>query len=87
MVAQTQTVQMPSIHQSIFLDPQMNITMYIQSNLLMWSPLYKGHLLIVVTFLLSQPFFLYNEPVYQGHLPNAASGHPKWIQTYVKTFI
>ena len=40
------------------------------------TTLYNGHLSIVVTNEQSRPKFHDIEPVYSGHLLNAASGHP-----------
>ena len=40
------------------------------------ATLYNGHLSITVTNEQSRPKFHNIEPVYSGHLLNAASGHP-----------
>ena len=40
------------------------------------ATLYNGHLSIAVTNEQSRPKFHNIEPVYSGHLLNAASGHP-----------
>ena len=40
------------------------------------ATLYNGHLSIAVTIEQSRPKFHNIDPVYSGHLLNAASGHP-----------
>ena len=49
------------------------------------ATLYNGHLSIAVTIEQSRPKFHNIDPVYSGHLLNAASGHPFAALTDPKT--
>ena len=52
----------------------MMMIIIVQSNLLMWSPVLKGHLFYAASLMSSHVFLLYLQPLLRGHLSNAVSG-------------
>jgi heme A synthase len=69
-----------SVRLSIF------VGMYSCSSIGQRSPLYNGHLLITVTFVLSLCILLYILIQYSGHLFNVVSGHHLLITSSAKPF-